>query len=245
MILFPAVDIKGGQCVRLRQGVAEDVTIFSKDPVAMAAHWETQGAEWLHVIDLDGAFDGEPVNRELIGKICSRVGVPVQLGGGVRDIATAKAYLDAGVARLIIGTMALEEPETYAELVKALPEGTVGVSLDAKDGRLKTKGWVADAGLTARDVLPRLEAAGTAFIIYTDIGRDGMQSGVNIEALKDVLAHTSLPVLAAGGVTVLEDLAALTPLAAEGLAGVITGRAIYEGTLDLRQALDWLEQTVN
>jgi phosphoribosylformimino-5-aminoimidazole carboxamide ribotide isomerase len=241
VILFPAVDIKDGQCVRLRQGLADQVTVFSPDPEAMAKHWAGLGAKWLHLVDLDGAFSGEPKNFALIARICATVGVPVQLGGGIRDLATAASYLRAGVNRLIIGTMALNEPETFAELCAAHP-GRIGVSLDAVDGRLKTKGWVEDSGLAVDDVLPRVRAAGAAFLVYTDISRDGMQSGVNLAAMRRLLAATDLPVIAAGGVHTLADVQALYPLAAEGLAGVITGRAIYAGTLDFAKALSWLDR---
>lgn len=242
MLLFPAIDIKNGECVRLRQGQADAVTVFSKDPASMAQHWIDLGASWLHVIDLDGAFSGTPVNAVLINticKTCAQKGVRVQLGGGIRTLDIAKAYVEAGVTRLIIGTVALEEPDLFKELCRQLP-GQIGVSLDAHDGRLKTKGWVDDAGLTALDVLPRLEEQGAAFIIYTDICRDGMQSGVNMEALEQLLANTRLPVIAAGGVTTLKDIKNLAPLASKGLQGAITGRAIYEGTLDVKEALDWL-----
>lgn len=241
MILFPAVDVKNGQCVRLRQGRADDVTIFSSDPAQMAEHWVRLGAQWLHLVDLDGAFDGRPANFALIKDICARISIPVQLGGGIRDLSTAKAYLDAGVRRLIIGTLALESPEEFGDMCAALP-GRIGVSLDAVDGALKTKGWVADAGLTVDQVLPRLERQGAAFIIYTDISRDGMHAGVNLTALEQLVTKTSLPVIAAGGVTRLEDVQNLFPLASQGLEGVITGRAIYEGTLDFQMALAWIEQ---
>jgi phosphoribosylformimino-5-aminoimidazole carboxamide ribotide isomerase len=241
VILFPAVDVKNGQCVRLRQGRADEVTVFSGDPAAMAGHWADLGAKWLHVVDLDGAFDGRPVNFTLIKSICSRIDIPVQLGGGIRDLQTARAYLDAGVTRLIIGTLALEDPKNFGELCAALP-GRVGVSLDAVDGALKTKGWVADAGLTIDQVLPRLTDQGAAFIVYTDISRDGMHSGINITAMEQLVRKTTLPVIAAGGVTRLEDVQNLYPLASQGLEGVITGRAIYEGTLDFREALRWIEK---
>ncbi len=220
MILFPAVDIKNGQCVRLRQGRADDVTVFSPDPAAMARHWADLGAAWLHLVDLDGAFDGLPVNFDLINRICAEVSIPVQLGGGIRDLATAKRYLDAGVRRLIIGTMALEEPEAFGELCAALPPGQIGVSLDAVDGVLKTKGWVADSGLTVDQVLPRLAKQGAAFIIYTDISRDGMHSGVNLPAMEQMVRNTDTPVIAAGGVTRLEDIQTLFPLSEQGLEGV-------------------------
>ncbi|HMM39507.1 MAG TPA: 1-(5-phosphoribosyl)-5-[(5-phosphoribosylamino)methylideneamino]imidazole-4-carboxamide isomerase [Desulfovibrio sp.] len=239
MILFPAVDIKDGQCVRLAQGREDAVTVFSPDPVAQARHWADLGSSWLHVIDLDGAFSGQPRNAELVRRICSEVSIPVQLGGGIRDAATARAYIQAGVRRLIIGTIALTEPEVFAAICREFP-GRVGVSLDAVDGRLKTKGWVEDAGLTIFDVLPRLEADGAAFIIYTDISRDGMQTGVNLKALEALCEATRLPVIAAGGVHTLDDLKALAPLTKKGLEGAISGRAIYTGTLDVREALDWI-----
>ncbi|WP_415519139.1 MAG: 1-(5-phosphoribosyl)-5-[(5-phosphoribosylamino)methylideneamino]imidazole-4-carboxamide isomerase [Desulfovibrio aminophilus] len=239
MILFPAVDIKDGQCVRLAQGREDAVTVFSPDPVAQARHWADLGSSWLHVIDLDGAFSGQPRNAELVRRICSEVSIPVQLGGGIRDAATARAYIQAGVRRLIIGTIALTEPEVFAAICREFP-GRVGVSLDAVDGRLKTKGWVEDAGLTIFDVLPRLEADGAAFIIYTDISRDGMQTGVNLKALEALCEATRLPVIAAGGVHTLDDLKALAPLTKKSLEGAISGRAIYTGTLDVREALDWI-----
>lgn len=241
MILFPAVDIKDGRCVRLEQGRADAVTVFGEDPAASAMHWVALGAEWLHIVDLDGAFSGTAHNFDLVGRICAEAGVPVQLGGGVRDLATARAYIKAGVTRLIIGTIALEQPELFAELCAALP-GKVGVSLDAVDGQLKSRGWVADAGLTVFDVLPRVEAAGAAFIIYTDISRDGMQSGVNIPALTTLCEATSLPVVAAGGVTNLQDLKNLAPLCAKGLEGAITGRAIYAGTLNFIDGLAFTKE---
>ena len=241
MILFPAVDIKDGECVRLRQGLENEVTVFSNDPAAMALHWANLGARRLHVVDLDGAFSGLPRNFELIERICSQLDIPVQLGGGVRSPEIAKNYIKAGVSRLIIGTLALENPELYGDICRALP-GKIGVSLDAVDGRLKTKGWVEDSGLTVDDVLPRLEEQGTAFLVYTDISRDGMQSGVNTDALARLVEKSSIPVIAAGGVAALDDVKALHPLADKGLEGVISGRAIYTGTLDFREALEWIEK---
>lgn len=242
MIIFPAVDIKGGKCVRLRQGKARDVTVFSEDPVQVALHWAKAGAEWLHVVDLDGAFAGEPVNFEIVRQICSRTGCPVQLGGGIRRLQTARRYFQAGVNRLIIGTMALEDKEGLVSLCREFP-GRIGVSLDADQGRLKSKGWVQDSGLSIDQVLPELERQGVAFLVYTDIDRDGMQSGVNLAGVKRVLENTALPVIAAGGVKTLEDIQALFPLQKEGLAGVISGKAIYEKSLDFKQALQWLKSS--
>jgi len=241
VILYPAIDIKDGQCVRLKQGLADQVTVFNPDPVAAASHWLDLGAKALHVVDLDGAFDGVPKNMNLVAAICERAGnVPVQLGGGVRDLATAEAYVAAGVSRLLIGTMALADPNRFFELCQALP-GKIGVSLDADSGRLKTRGWVEDSGLTVDDVLPRLEAQGAAFLVYTDISRDGMQSGVNLTAMEVLLSKTRLPVIAAGGVATLDDLKALAPLATKGLDGAISGRAIYAGTLDFVEGSRWCE----
>lgn len=240
MIVFPAVDIKGGKCVRLKQGLAHKETVFNESPVDAAKHWAARGARYLHVVDLDGAFDGHPANWRLIHDICHSVDIPVQLGGGIRDIATAKAYVEAGVSRLIIGTMALENPELFGALCAALP-GKIGVSLDAVDGNLKTRGWVEDAGMTVFDVLPRLEEQGAQFIIYTDISRDGMQSGANVPALKALCEASSLPVIAAGGVASLDDIQNLSPLCKIGLEGAISGKAIYEGTLDLEAANEWID----
>jgi len=241
MIIFPAVDIKNGQCVRLRQGLENEVTVFSSDPVSMADHWERLGAAWLHLVDLDGAFSGKPVNQWLIKEICDRVRIPVQLGGGIRDADTASAYINSGVARLIIGTMALEDNSLFADLCVEF-QGKIGVSLDARDGKLKSRGWVADTGLMVEDVVPLLESLGSSFFVYTDISRDGMQSGVNVTALEKMLGLTSRPVIAAGGVSVLEDIQELYPLAAKGLEGVITGRAIYSGSLDFQMAVKWIEE---
>ncbi len=245
MIIFPAVDIKGGRCVRLKKGRADQETVFEDDPVKAALHWQNAGAAWLHLVDLDGAFAGTPVNLALIARLCSALSIPVQMGGGIRDRETAKAYIDAGVTRLIIGTLALEEPESYEDLCRALP-GKIGVSLDTEGGRLKSKGWVTDAGLSIDEVLPRLAEQGTAFIIHTDIDRDGMQSGINLAALTDLVRKSPLPVIAAGGVATLLDIQKIYPLSLDGgLQGAITGRAIYEGTLDLKEAMAWLHAQTN
>jgi phosphoribosylformimino-5-aminoimidazole carboxamide ribotide isomerase len=240
VIIFPAVDIKGGQCVRLKKGRSDQETVFAADPVEAALHWQKQGADWLHLVDLDGAFAGRPVNLPLITRLCAALSIPVQMGGGIRDLECAKAYCRAGVTRLIIGTLALEDPESYARLCAALP-GKIGVSLDTRGDMLKTKGWVADSGLRVADVLPRLHEQGTAFIIHTDIERDGMQSGVNLPALTELAKKSPMPVIAAGGVATLADIQALYPLSLESnLQGAVTGRAIYEGSLNLKEALDWL-----
>lgn len=245
MIIFPAVDVKGGRCVRLRKGRADQETVFEEDPVKAALHWQNQGAAWLHLVDLDGAFEGKAVNLALIKRLCAALSIPVQMGGGIRDLDTAKAYVEAGVSRIIIGTMALEQPELFAALCAALP-GKVGVSLDTEKGRLMSKGWVADSGLEIDDVLPRLAGQGAAFVIHTDIDRDGMQSGVNAELLSELCKKSPMPVIAAGGVATLADIQKLYPLSRGlGLEGAITGRAIYEGTLDLKEAMNWLRSQEN
>ena len=240
MIIFPAVDIKDGQAVRLRRGRADEVTVFSPDPVGMAAKWQDMGAKYLHIVDLDGAFAGSEVNLPLITRMREALSIPIQVGGGIRSKAVARKYVDAGANRCIIGTMALEDPEGYADLCASLP-GKIGISLDAEGGKLKTKGWVADSGLTVDDVLPRLAETGTAFIIYTDIDRDGMQTGVNVAALEVLAAKSPVPVIAAGGVATLDDIKALYPISVKSnLEGAISGRALYEGTLDLGEAMRWI-----
>ena len=242
MILFPAIDIKDGYCVRLVQGRADKETIFSADPVAMAKRWLHEGARWLHIVDLDGAFKGSPVNREVVAAIAKAVPIPIQLGGGIRLPATAKEYLDMGVDRLIIGTSALKDPKLLTELCDKYP-GKIGVSLDAHDGRLKSNGWVEDAGATIDQVLPKITEAGAAFVIYTDIARDGMQSGINLPMIEMVAKASRIPVVAAGGVHDLDDIKSLYPLwGKSNLEGVIAGRAIYEGTLNLQTALAWISE---
>ena len=240
MILFPAVDIQNGKAVRLKQGRAHESTVFAEDPTDAAKAWEARGAQWLHVVDLDGAFDGAAKSREIVRRICTELSIPVQLGGGIRDMETARAYLDAGVTRLIIGTLALEQPELFAEMCRTFP-GRIGVSLDAEGGKLKTRGWVADTGLTVDGALPRLLADGAAFIIYTDIERDGMQCGVNVAALEHISRLSTVPVIAAGGVATLADVQKLYPLTlTTSLVGAVSGRALYEGTLSIEEANAWV-----
>lgn len=240
MILFPAVDIQNGKAVRLKQGRAHESTVFAEDPTDAAKAWEARGAQWLHVVDLDGAFDGAAKSREIVRRICTELSIPVQLGGGIRDMETARAYLDAGVTRLIIGTLALEQPDLFAEMCRTFP-GRIGVSLDAEGGKLKTRGWVADTGLTVDGALPRLLEDGAAFIIYTDIERDGMQCGVNVAALEHISRLSTVPVIAAGGVATLADVQKLYPLTlTTSLVGAVSGRALYEGTLNIEEANAWV-----
>ncbi len=239
MILFPAIDIKDGKCVRLRQGKYNDVTIFSDNPVDMAMYWYDLGAKFLHIVDLDGAFEGKPKNYFIIKDICKKLDIPVQLGGGIRDIETARGYFDAGVTRVIIGTLFLEDRDRFVHICQEFPS-KVGVSLDAENGILKSRGWVRDTNIEITSILPDVKSSGAGFIVYTDISRDGMQTGLNLESIKGVLKNTSLPVIAAGGVKDMKDIMALYPLTKLGLQGAITGRAIYEGTLDLKEALSWI-----
>ena len=240
MIIFPAVDIKGGKCVRLRNGKADQETVFMDDPVEAALHWQGLGAQWLHIIDLDGAFSGEAVNLPLITRLCASVSLPIQMGGGIRNATIAKAYLDAGITRLIIGTMAVDDPEGYGRLAAAFP-GKIGVSLDTDNGEIKTKGWVGNTGRAIDDILPRLHEQGTAFLIHTDISRDGTQSGVNVQGLSALAAKSPIPVIAAGGVASMDDIKTLYPLSkTANFQGAITGQAIYDGTLSLPEAMAWI-----
>ena len=240
MILFPAVDIRNGRCVRLQQGLPDKETVFFPDPVEAALHWQRQGARWLHLVDLDGAFAGKPVNLPLITSLRRALSIPIQMGGGIRSLETARTYLDAGIDRLIVGTLALEDPDLFSALCAALP-GKIGVSLDVGAGRLKTKGWAADSGLTPEDALPRLAEQGAAFFVHTDIDRDGMQSGINLPALAELSAASPLPIIAAGGVATLADIQRLYPLSRTGrLIGAVSGRALYAGSLNMAEATAWI-----
>lgn len=240
MIIFPAVDIRHGKAVRLRQGRKEDETVFAENPLDAALEWERQGAEWLHAVDLDAAF-GEAPNFKAIAEITKALKIPAQIGGGIRSRETAERYFDAGARRLIIGTMALENPDAFAELCALYP-GRIGVSLDAAGGLLKSRGWLADTRLRAADVVPELEDRGAAFIIYTDIERDGTRQGLNLKAVKELLDLARVPVLIAGGVSTMDDIKAARSLNESGrLQGVISGRALYDKTLSLPEASAWLK----
>lgn len=232
MLLIPAIDLKDGKCVRLRQGRMEDETIFSDDPVAMAGRWVEAGARRLHIVDLNGAFEGQPVNAEVVNAITRAYPqVPVQIGGGIRDEDTVQAYLDAGVQYVIIGTRAVSAPHFVNDLCLEFP-GHVIVGLDAKNGKVAIDGWSKLSRHDVIDMAKHFENDGVAAIIYTDIGRDGMMSGVNIESTVKLAQAITIPVIASGGITNLDDIRALCAVADEGIIGAITGRAIYEGTLD-------------
>lgn len=236
MLLIPAIDLKDGQCVRLRQGRMDDSTVFSSDPVAMAAHWKDQGARRLHIVDLDGAFAGVPRNGDLIREMVAVMGdVPVQVGGGIRTEAIIEAYLDAGVQGLILGTKAVNEPDFLRAMARAYA-GKILLGLDARGGVVATEGWDKETGIQALDFVRDITALPLAGIVYTDIDRDGMMQGLNVASTLAVAKAAQLPVVASGGVTELADLQALKDAFVEDTAlllGAITGRAIYEGTLDV------------
>ena len=235
MLLIPAIDLKDGRCVRLRQGRMDDETVFSDDPVEMAGRWAAAGARRLHLVDLNGAFAGEPVNGEVIRAIAAGYPeLPIQVGGGIRDERTIQAYLEAGVTYTIIGTQAVKAPEFVSRACAKFP-GRVIVGLDAKDGRVATDGWAEVTEHRVVDLARRFEADGVAAIVYTDIGRDGMLSGPNLEATRLLAEAISIPVIASGGITGIEDVRALCRIASSGIIGAITGRAIYEGTLDFAE----------
>jgi len=234
MLLIPAIDLKDGKCVRLRQGRMDDETIFSDDPLAVAARWVEQGARRLHIVDLNGALAGKPVNAEVIHRIARTYpDLPIQVGGGIRDEETIQAYLDAGVAYVIIGTKAVSAPHFVADMCLEF-RGHIIVGLDAKDGKVAIDGWSKLSNHDVIDLAQHFEKDGVEAIIYTDIGRDGMMHGVNIESTVALARAVTIPVIASGGITNLDDIRALCKVAHEGIMGAITGRAIYEGTLDFK-----------
>jgi phosphoribosylformimino-5-aminoimidazole carboxamide ribotide isomerase len=236
MIIIPAIDLKDGQCVRLRQGLMEDVTVFSDSPIEMAAQWVEQGARRLHLVDLNGAFEGKPINAKSVTEITKAFpDLPVQIGGGIRSMQIANTYIEAGISYLIIGTMAVTNPEFISELCRQFPDKVI-VGLDANDGLVATKGWAQQTDLNVVDLSKKFEQDGVSSIVYTDIARDGMMQGVNVEATVNLAKQTSIPIIASGGITNMEDISGLLVEAHSGIMGAITGRAIYEGTLDFKQA---------
>ena len=237
MLLIPAIDLKDGQCVRLKQGEMDSATVFSEKPAEMARHWVTQGARRLHLVDLNGAFAGKPLNGSAIREIVEEMGseIPVQLGGGIRDLATIERYLDDGISYVILGTAAVKNPGFLHEACYAFP-GQIIVGLDAKDGKVAVDGWSKMTGHDVLDLAKKYEDYGVSAVVYTDIGRDGMLSGVNIEATVNLARALTIPVIASGGVTNLDDIRRLCEVEFEGIMGAITGRAIYQGTLDFAAA---------
>ena len=234
MILYPAIDLKDGQCVRLLRGDMDAATVFGDDPAAQARSFAEAGCQWLHLVDLDGAFAGRAVNAAAVEAIVDAVTIPVQLGGGIRDLETIRRWLDRGVGRVILGTVAVEQPDLVRQAARDFP-GQVAVGIDARSGRVATRGWAEPTGVFATDLARRFEDAGVAAIVYTDIDRDGAMGGPNVAATEALARATGLPVIASGGVSSLADLMALK--ATGVIAGAITGRALYDGALDLRQAL--------
>jgi phosphoribosylformimino-5-aminoimidazole carboxamide ribotide isomerase len=239
MILYPAIDLKDGQAVRLLRGDMEKSTVFNDDPAAQAMEFVEAGCEWLHLVDLNGAFAGEPVNAAAVEAILERCKVPAQLGGGIRDMGTIERWLDKGLQRVILGTVAVENPELVREAARAFP-GHVAVGIDARNGRVATKGWAEETDVMVTDLARSFEDAGVAAIIYTDINRDGAMQGPNVEATADLARAVSIPVIASGGVSSLDDLIALRDCGA-GLNGAISGRALYDGAIDLKAALQALQ----
>ena len=243
MLIIPAIDIKDGHCVRLKQGDMNEATVFSEDPAAMARHWMELGAARLHVVDLDGAAAGKPRHQGVIKSILKVTGeqLPVQLGGGIRDLDTIEHYLDLGITYVVIGTAAVKNPGFLKDAATAFT-GHIIVSLDAKDGKVAVEGWSKMTRHDVVDLARKFEDYGVEALIYTDIGRDGMLSGVNIDATLKLARQLRIPVIASGGLTSLKDVEALCAVQSEGITGVITGRAIYQGTLDFRQALALAEK---
>lgn len=236
MLLIPAIDIKDGQCVRLRQGRMDDVTVYSDDPVAVANQWVAAGARRLHVVDLDGAASGRPVNQRVVADIvAAQPDVPVQVGGGIRDEDAVQSYLEAGVEFVTVGTRAVNTPHFVNDLCLEFPEHIV-VALDAKDGKVAIDGWSKLSNHDALDMAQRLEADGVAAIVYTDISKDGMMDSFNLDATVELAQHVQIPVIASGGITTLDDIRALIEADEDGIIGCILGRALYEGSIDLEQA---------
>ncbi|HVL74212.1 MAG TPA: 1-(5-phosphoribosyl)-5-[(5-phosphoribosylamino)methylideneamino]imidazole-4-carboxamide isomerase [Beijerinckiaceae bacterium] len=236
VILFPAIDLKEGRCVRLVQGDMAQATVFNDDPAAQAAEFEAQGFEWLHVVDLDGAFAGKPMNAAAVEAILSRVRIPVQLGGGIRDMRTVEGWLGQGVARVVIGTAAVRDPDFVREAARRHP-GRIAVGIDAKDGYVAVEGWAQTSTITAEELGRRFEDAGVAAIVYTDISRDGVLKGLNLPMTLALARAVSIPVVASGGLASMRDIERLTEPDCAVLAGAITGRALYDGRIDPREAL--------
>ncbi|ORJ55041.1 1-(5-phosphoribosyl)-5-[(5-phosphoribosylamino)methylideneamino]imidazole-4-carboxamide isomerase [Geothermobacter hydrogeniphilus] len=236
MLIIPAIDLKEGRCVRLEQGLMEKDTVYSDDPAAQALVWQEQGGELLHIVDLDGAFAGVPKNKAAIRAIVEAIDIPSELGGGIRDLETIEAYLELGIDRVILGTVAKENPALVAEACRMFP-GKIVVGIDARDGLVAVRGWADVTEKKAAEMAKEMEGFGVEAIIYTDIARDGMMQGPNIEATKALAEAISIPVIASGGLSSLDDIRRLMAIESSGVSGVITGKAIYSGAIDLREAV--------
>jgi len=236
VILFPAIDLKDGQCVRLKRGAMEDATVFNTDPAAQAKTFADAGFEWLHCVDLNGAFDGRSTNADAIKSIRAAIDLPIQLGGGIRDLAGIERWLAAGISRIILGTAALKNPALVKEAARAHP-GRIAVGIDGRDGKVAVEGWAEVSQLDVAELAARFEGAGVAAIIFTDIARDGMLQGVNAEATATLAKRTKIPVIASGGVAGIGDIAALKQTGEPNILGVIIGRALYDGRIDSKAAL--------
>jgi phosphoribosylformimino-5-aminoimidazole carboxamide ribotide isomerase len=239
MILYPAIDLKDGNCVRLYKGEMDQATVFNDNPAAQAKAFEDAGCQWLHLVDLNGAFAGAPVNGAAVDAILQSVSVPTQLGGGIRDMGTIEAWLDKGLARVILGTVAVEDPGLVREAARAFP-GQIAIGLDARNGMVATRGWAEETDIEVTALARQFEDAGVAALIYTDINRDGAMQGPNVEATAALANAVSIPVIASGGVSSLDDLRALKASGAP-LDGAISGRALYDGAIDLQEALEALK----
>jgi len=240
MIIIPAIDLKQGKCVRLRQGNMESSTVFNEDPPAQAKLWESAGARRVHVVDLDGSVCGKPANFETIRDIVAAIRVPVQLGGGIRDESTIRMYLDVGVSSVILGTIAARDPERVLDLLDKFP-GRIAVGIDAKDGKVAVQGWTEETEMRAAELARRFDSAGAAAFIYTDISRDGMMQGPNIDATREFAQDLSTPVILSGGVSTIDDVRAAVALEMHGVNGIIVGRALYEGRINLEEAISVAE----
>jgi phosphoribosylformimino-5-aminoimidazole carboxamide ribotide isomerase len=237
MLIIPAIDIKGGKCVRLFQGMEGTETVFGEDPVSIARRWEAEGAHLLHVVDLDGAFSGEPVNFTLVASIAEEVSIPIQVGGGIRTVDSVKRYLDVGVSRIVVGTAAFNDRDFLQRACEEFP-GRVVIGIDTKDGKVAVKGWKEVVELNAEGFINDLKQLGIPLVIHTDVSRDGTLGGVNIKSLREFLSISTLPVVASGGVSSVEDLEQLSRLSGMGLAGVILGKSIYTGKISLKEAIE-------
>jgi phosphoribosylformimino-5-aminoimidazole carboxamide ribotide isomerase len=236
MLVIPAIDLKGGRCVRLRQGRMEEETIYSAEPAKVATQWQAAGAEWIHVVDLDGAVTAKPVNSEAVKAIRKAVTIPLQLGGGIRGLETIETWLSAGIDRVVLGTAAAQDPSVIKEACRRYP-GRIAVGIDSRGGKVMVQGWRAQASRTTGDLAQEMEGYGVAVIILTDISRDGVGGGINLAQAKEMGRAIKTPLIVSGGIATLADIKAVKELVPYGVIGVITGRALYEGTLDLAEAI--------